>query len=63
MIAMKKLYMQRTLAILNLLFGVILLTYMTIWESEPGALPLLLVIIATIWLWSTFRSGSTPPSN
>ena len=45
----QKLINQRILAIIILLIGVILLIYMITVEGEPGALPLVLVIIGIVW--------------
>ncbi len=41
---------QRILSSTILLFGVILLTYMIKVEGEPGALPLFLILVGTVWL-------------
>ena len=40
---------QKIVSILTILLGVILLIYMITVEDEPGALPLLLIIIGTLW--------------
>ncbi len=47
----KRLKTQRFLAFLILLFGTLLLIYMIKVEDEPGALPLLLIIIGFLWLF------------
>jgi len=38
------------LSILTMLLGIILMVYMIKFEDEPGALPLLLIILGTVWL-------------
>lgn len=45
----KKLKMNRILSIIVLIFGLVLLTYMIVIESEPGALPLFMLITGAIW--------------
>ena len=45
----KKLKIYTALSVLTILFGVILLIYMIRVEDEPGALPLLLVIVGIVW--------------
>ena len=40
---------NRIFSILILLIGLLLVTYMVKVEDEPGALPLLLIIIGTTW--------------
>jgi hypothetical protein len=45
----RKLLLYRTFSILTILLGLILMLYMIIVEDEPGALPLLLIIIGTAW--------------
>ncbi len=41
---------QRIISIVIILLGLVLLAFMVIVEDEPGALPLLLIIIGTAWL-------------
>ncbi len=41
---------QRTLSIISFVIGALLLIYMIKVESEPGALPLLLMAIGIVWL-------------
>ena len=45
----RKLLLYRTFSILTILLGLILMLYMIVVEDEPGALPLLLIIIGTAW--------------
>jgi hypothetical protein len=47
-----KLKIYRILASLTVLFGAILIIYMIRVEDEPGALPLLLIIAGTVWLFT-----------
>lgn len=49
----KKLKTQRILSVITLLIGAILLIYMIRVEDEPGALPLFLIILGTVWLFLT----------
>ncbi|MBU1097066.1 MAG: hypothetical protein KKB34_11345 [Bacteroidetes bacterium] len=46
----QKLLTQRILSVIILLIGAILLIYMITVEDEPGALPLFLIIIGTVWI-------------
>ncbi len=39
----------RILSIISLLIGVILMVFMITVEDEPGALPLLLILIGSAW--------------
>lgn len=41
---------HRILSIMTALIGLILMIYMIKVESEPGALPLLLILVGTFWL-------------
>lgn len=43
--------MNKLAALVFLLIGLMLLVYMVVYESEPGALSLLVVIIGSIWCW------------
>lgn len=45
----KKLKINRILSVIVLLFGLLLMSYMIIMESEPGALPLFILITGGIW--------------
>jgi hypothetical protein len=45
----QKLKIYTTLSVLTIVLGVILLIYMIRVEDEPGALPLLLIMIGTVW--------------
>lgn len=44
---------QRTLSLVTIGIGVVLLIYMIRVESEPGLLPLLLVVLGTAWYFIT----------
>lgn len=46
---LKKLKIHRLLSMITTAIGVILLPYMIFVEDEPGALPLLLIVIGTGW--------------
>jgi hypothetical protein len=46
---MEKLTMHTLLSVLTLTTGVVLMIYMMYEESEPGALPILLVIVGIGW--------------
>jgi hypothetical protein len=41
------------LATVTIVLGAILLAYMVTVESEPGALPLLLLLVGSVWLFVT----------
>ena len=45
----QKLKLSRIFSILIILIGVLLMVYMIKAEDEPGALPLLLIILGTTW--------------
>ena len=47
---MEKHRVHRLLSVLTIVLGVMLLIYMIVVESEPGAIPLLLIAVGTIWL-------------
>lgn len=49
----KKLNVQKLLSVLVFVFGFVLLIYMITVEDEPGALPLLLIIIGATWYFIT----------
>jgi len=46
---MEKHRVHRLLSVLTIVLGVMLLIYMIVVESEPGAIPLLLIAVGTIW--------------
>jgi hypothetical protein len=46
---MKKLRGQKLPAAAVIISGLLLLTYMILVEDEPGAVPLLFIIIGTVW--------------
>jgi hypothetical protein len=41
--------MQKWIAVFVLAIGLVLMTYMITVESEPGLLPLVLVLVGSIW--------------
>lgn len=43
------------LAALTVALGVVLLAYMVVVESEPGAIPLLLIVLGSAWYVVTRR--------
>ncbi|HEX9953372.1 MAG TPA: hypothetical protein VGB53_16495 [Rubricoccaceae bacterium] len=47
--ASAKLKVHTILSVLTFVTGLLLLIYMVSVESEPGALPLLLVVVGTVW--------------
>jgi len=50
---------HKSLSLLLTFIGIILATYMVIEESEPGALPLLLIVVGAGWYFITrFNSRS-----
>jgi len=44
------------LSLIMLVLGLFLLVFMITVESEPGALPLALVVIGSIWHWISRKS-------
>lgn len=53
----EKLKVHRILSLLTLALGLVLMTYMVIYESEPGAIPLLLIVVGTGWYFMTRKRG------
>lgn len=49
----KKLKMYKLLSLLTIFIGLALLTFMIVVEDEPGALPLVLIVIGTGWYFFT----------
>ncbi|HET8865570.1 MAG TPA: hypothetical protein VFM80_07715 [Gracilimonas sp.] len=49
----KKLKMHKRLSLLTIFIGLLLVTFMIVVESEPGALPLALILIGTGWYFIT----------
>lgn len=47
----QKLKLGRVFSILTISIGIILMGYMVNVESEPGALPLLLILFGTAWFF------------
>lgn len=45
----QKLNYHRIFSILTILLGVVIITYMIKVEDEPGALPVLLIMIGIVW--------------
>jgi uncharacterized membrane protein len=45
----EKLKLSKLLSVLMIVLGVVLLIYMIMVEDEPGALPLLILIIGIVW--------------
>lgn len=55
----KKTSMQSLLSKLVIAIGILLMVFMITTESEPGALPLFLILVGTIWFFITkFRLRS-----
>lgn len=50
---LEKLKLYKLLSVLTIVIGTVLLIYMIVVESEPGALPLLMIIIGTGWYFIT----------
>lgn len=49
----KKLKMQTLLSLLTITIGIMLMIYMMVVESEPGAIPLGLIVIGAGWYFFT----------
>jgi hypothetical protein len=45
----RKLKLSKMLSVLTILLGTALMIYMITFEDEPGILPLILIIIGTVW--------------
>jgi hypothetical protein len=45
------LLVQRRIAIGFVIFGLALLLYMILFEDEPGAVPLALIVGGSVWIW------------
>ena len=56
---MKKLKVHRILPVLTLVVGLVLMAGKIYADSEPGAVPLLLVLIGIAWLFITRQAGAT----
>jgi len=52
----QKLKTHKFISILIIVIGFILLIFMIIVEDEPGAIPLLLIVVGSVWFIYT-RSG------
>jgi hypothetical protein len=59
----QKLRWHKILSVVTILLGTILLIYMIKVEDEPGALPLLLIIIGTLWLIASINFGRNYTKN
>lgn len=57
--AIKKLKLQKIISIIIFVIGAMLMIYMIIVESEPGAIPLLLIVVGTGWYFIS-RSRTKP---
>ena len=58
----KKSKLHSLLSVLTIVLGIALLVFMIIVENEPGAIPLLLIVIGTGWYFLTryrLRSNHT----
>ena len=53
MSTLEKLRVHKVLSVLTLGIGLVLMIGMMYWESEPGAIPLLLVLLGTGWYFIT----------
>ncbi|WP_440999460.1 hypothetical protein [Fodinibius sp. SL11] len=54
-----KIRLYSLLSVLTIIIGIALLVFMTIVESEPGAIPLLLIVTGAGWYFITrYRLGS-----
>ncbi len=49
----KKSKLHSLLSVLTIVLGIALLVFMIIVENEPGAIPLLLIVIGTGWYFLT----------
>ncbi|HEU4867158.1 MAG TPA: hypothetical protein VFV09_05455 [Actinomycetota bacterium] len=49
----RKVRVHTILSTITIVLGAILLTYMVTVEEEPGALPLLLLVVGGVWLFAT----------
>lgn len=54
---MKKTGAQKMFSLALIALGVFLGAYMVVFEDEPGAVPLLLVLAGTLWLLALRRRG------
>ena len=58
---LEKLWVHKVLSVLTIAIGLLLMTYMITVESEPGAIPLLLVVVGTGWYFITRRRTQSHP--
>jgi hypothetical protein len=52
--------MQKTLSLLTVAVGLVLMAYMVFAESEPGAIPLLLIVLGSGWYIFTRLKARSP---
>ncbi|MEX0608884.1 MAG: hypothetical protein WD016_11055 [Balneolaceae bacterium] len=51
--SIQKLKIQRTISILITVMGISLLIFMITVEDEPGAIPLAMIVIGSVWYFIT----------
>ena len=58
----QKSLVQRTLSILLMTLGLILMIFMITVEDEPGAIPLFMILSGIVWLYKTRLRNKIKPS-
>lgn len=53
---------QRTLSILLMTVGLVLMIFMITVEDEPGAIPLFMILSGIVWFFKTQLKNKTKPS-
>lgn len=53
---------QRTLSILLMTIGLILMIFMITVEDEPGAIPLFMILTGIVWFYKTRLRNKIKPS-
>jgi|11_taG_2_1085331.scaffolds.fasta_scaffold00021_91 hypothetical protein len=53
---------QRTLSILLMTLGLILMIFMITVEDEPGAIPLFMILTGIVWFYKTRLKNKIKPS-
>ncbi|MBR9916350.1 hypothetical protein GYB29_01355 [bacterium] len=53
---------QRTLSILLMTLGLILMIFMITVEDEPGAIPLFMILTGIVWFYKTRLRNKIKPS-
>lgn len=53
--------MHKLISFLITFVGIALMTFMIIEEDEPGAIPLLLILVGTIWYFYTRSKSRSNP--